>query len=539
MPRVRISLSCIISCLTLVHISSAIEPMSSHLSANESGAFTINSAERAGVSPKSLFKQEPVGSISTQQVNGIDLMPENIEIILDNQNQNLEDDILVESPLNNSFVRIHVQVINNGSVSAQSFWIELYLDGQIVGQLFVDEPLDPGGRGVWYFGPGTLSGVGAHRLECRLRVSRDVNIPNNFLTKDFNILDNPEDNPPQPTPTPVDEQLNWDVNMFFAAVLLDDQDGDPVNDRIVTELEAYQSFRIGFLITNAGKLKNSFSADLYFLNYYGNNASLSADIEPGQTLTLYYEPMQLNNVGNFQYEIHVRCVDEDLLNNVYRGSVNVKESYVPPTPTPVLPTPTPVYSSEAEIPTILYEFDKPTLKESGWLEIPGGLEGNIPTGEVSLVTFPAQWSSHSYDLKGVELKTDPGEGSLLIIEKPIENGGYPTLIKVHARVDYPEAGIAVLALKGSLSDKNIDGSMNLTLLPNTGRYTTFRPITILYEPEDTYNFTLILQANTPAEGGRSTTVWIDRVEVFVLKPQTNYKGIFFDSGVNIPGGIRR
>ena len=75
-------------------------------------------------------------------------MPENIEIILDNQNQNLEDDILVESPLNNSFVRIHVRVINNGSVSAQSFWIELYLDGQIVGQLFVDEPLDPG-RGVW------------------------------------------------------------------------------------------------------------------------------------------------------------------------------------------------------------------------------------------------------------------------------------------------------------------------------------------------------------------------------------------------------
>lgn len=212
---------------------------------------------------------------------------------------------------------------------------------------------------------------------------------------------------------------------------------------------------------------------------------------------------------------------------------------VTPTPKPVItPTPTsqpvatPTPVSSTDKPALLwkYEFEKSTLADCGWTDMPGGFTGK-PAGSVATQNFASGWIASSADQKGLAISVDPGEVAFIYAKTPIQTNGRPVLLRLTLRSDGANAAVALAALKGNLSADGVDGSI-ATLIPASAQsfMAKERRITMMYEPDSGNILTPIIQVAASGTSG-TVTVYVDKLEIFTLEDA------FFASEVEPPSTI--
>lgn len=195
-----------------------------------------------------------------------------------------------------------------------------------------------------------------------------------------------------------------------------------------------------------------------------------------------------------------------------------------------IPTPTPIYPHEPE-PIMAYEFDQPDLSANGWVELPGGFNG-LPPGSNELVDLPGGMFPQSRDGKGLRIDAAPGEVAFLFANAPIHTQGLPILLRMTARADSANAGVFLVGLKGNLASfENVDGSV-VVLNPATSAMMTNEPkrLTLLYEPDNGTLITPAVQV-VSVDSSQGASVWIDRIEAFLLTPGVCFDGAMFSSSV--------
>jgi len=195
-------------------------------------------------------------------------------------------------------------------------------------------------------------------------------------------------------------------------------------------------------------------------------------------------------------------------------------------------TPKPIATATPVVPSpifLTYEFDKPTLAENGWGEVPGGFTG-APGGGISPIGFFSNPIPSSADQKGLAITVKTGEVAFAYAKIPIQCGNRPVLLRLTARADGPDAAIALAALKGNLENNAADGSI-ATHIPATAAafVEQERTLVLLYEPDAEGIVTPVIQvASTSQE--KSVTALIDRLEVMVLDWDSLYQGQLFYAG---------
>ncbi len=202
------------------------------------------------------------------------------------------------------------------------------------------------------------------------------------------------------------------------------------------------------------------------------------------------------------------------------------------TPTPTQPgsgwptlTPTPVVIAPAE-PLMIFEFDRASLDEDGWMEIPGGFLSVTP-GTTLPVDFVPGLFTTSADRKGLIVAVKPGEITFLGTREPIQTEGKPVLVRAVFRSNGAGAQVVLGALKGSLGGQNLDGSIACNIyLSSQSLMEKEGQISVVYYPDSGEIVTPLIQIS--GGGDKQVNVWIDRLEVFLLQPYQNYPGELFD-----------
>jgi len=173
-------------------------------------------------------------------------------------------------------------------------------------------------------------------------------------------------------------------------------------------------------------------------------------------------------------------------------------------------------SANAQTATLLtlYEFDKPTLQENGWIEIPGGLTG-APKGSVELFNFNANEIPSSQDKKGISFTVKPGKVVFIHAKEPINTEDAPVLLRLIVRANKPSAAVALLALKGNMvSGKELDGSIATHIPASASSFIDKeRCLVLLYQPDSGNEITPAIQI---AATGRTdeVSVLVDKLEVY-------------------------
>ncbi|MEW6236471.1 MAG: hypothetical protein AB1656_13875 [Candidatus Omnitrophota bacterium] len=192
-----------------------------------------------------------------------------------------------------------------------------------------------------------------------------------------------------------------------------------------------------------------------------------------------------------------------------------------PTRTPTAPpAATPTSVSAGPQPIAVFEFDKSTLEDNGWKEIPGGFGGASP-GIATFLDLSDKQIPSSKDKKGLFSIIRKGEVTFLITLKAIDTGGYPALIRAQAQTNAPSASLFVGALKGALfTNENFDGSLAYTQMTTAAAFVDKEgTLMTLLKPDAGTTISPFIQI---AGGEGSANVWIDRLEVFVMKPGTPF-----------------
>ncbi len=196
------------------------------------------------------------------------------------------------------------------------------------------------------------------------------------------------------------------------------------------------------------------------------------------------------------------------------------------TPTPTVTnipiptqTPLPTYPpNESATPDVIYEFDQQTIKQNGWLEIPGGFGSTEPGTLMTDISFSDDLIPSSNDQKGLSIIVNDNEVTFILSEKAIDTKGYPVLLRIVLRSDYPNAQISVGALKGDLlQDINVDGSINVTTVMTAESFIYQEGyILALYQPD--YGKIVNPFIQVAGTTGNPVTIWIDRMKIFILSP---------------------
>lgn len=214
----------------------------------------------------------------------------------------------------------------------------------------------------------------------------------------------------------------------------------------------------------------------------------------------------------------------------------------PPTHTPVVaptPTPTVVAANPTSTPTTppasglqpiaAYNFDTSTLAASGWSELPGGFTNAAP-GRFAMTALSPLILPQSRDGKGLAITVAPEQVGFMYSSAAIDGGGDPLLIRVLLRADFPNASIAVGALRGGLTVAgSFDGSIGLNFPATTQQLVEGSTwMSMVYQPDQGVLINPILQvANTGAvDSAPPVTVFVDKLEVYRLP-----KGIAVPSGL--------
>ena len=169
-------------------------------------------------------------------------------------------------------------------------------------------------------------------------------------------------------------------------------------------------------------------------------------------------------------------------------------------------------------PIVTYEFDKTTLAENGWGEVPGGFLGN-PAGTISLVNFSGNQFSSSQDQKGLALTVNPKQVVFIYAVKPINTGGNPVLLRMTVRANASKAAVALVALRGNLSTySGVDGSIATHIPASAESFVqNEKRLVLVYQPDMGNEITPAIQV--AATGNQETvTVWVDKLEVLPSDP---------------------
>lgn len=203
-------------------------------------------------------------------------------------------------------------------------------------------------------------------------------------------------------------------------------------------------------------------------------------------------------------------------------------SPIQPTPThgEVYPTPTPEQPVMVQ-PNYIFEFDQASLGDDGWTEIPGGFTGATAGVVIPYYGFPTGKFPSSADQLGLAVAVKPGEVTFLRVTQEINTGGYPVLIRCNVRSAAANAAVAVGALKGSLNTgENLDGTIGYcnifsaaSFVDQDGR------ITAIFRPDSGDIISPFVQV--AGSTGSAVTVWIDRVDIFILYPDMAFPGYIF------------
>ncbi|MDP8243683.1 MAG: hypothetical protein P9L94_06350 [Candidatus Hinthialibacter antarcticus] len=196
---------------------------------------------------------------------------------------------------------------------------------------------------------------------------------------------------------------------------------------------------------------------------------------------------------------------------------------VAPTPTPTviaaIPTPTPTTPPASGLqPLATYAFDTATLVESGWSELPGGFTNAAP-GQFAMTALSPLVLPQSSDGKGLAISVAPEQVGFMYSSLAIDGGGDPLLIRALLRADFPNASIAVGALRGGLTVAgSFDGSIGLNFPATTQQLVEGSTwMSIVYQPDQGSLINPILQvANIGAAGDPNVTVFVDVIEVYRL-----------------------
>ncbi|HOE10185.1 MAG TPA: hypothetical protein PLQ35_01560 [bacterium] len=205
-----------------------------------------------------------------------------------------------------------------------------------------------------------------------------------------------------------------------------------------------------------------------------------------------------------------------------------------PTVTPTV-TPTPTFTptrppsltatstpGSGPQPIAVSEFHLPTLAENGWAEIPGGFSSATP-GSTAVVSFTAGQFTSSQDNRGLAITVDPGEVTFLLTQTAVSTNGHHALVRAKIRSSGPSAQVFIGALKGDLfTGQDMDFSLGYSNFITTTAYVNQeRDILVLFKPDSGELVSPFIQV---AGGAAQTTVWIDRIEVFLLQPGSPFPG---------------
>ena len=198
---------------------------------------------------------------------------------------------------------------------------------------------------------------------------------------------------------------------------------------------------------------------------------------------------------------------------------------ITPSPIPPSPTATPATTGSLK-PFLVYEFEKPTLIESGWQEYPGGFSNALP-GVIKLGAFFGAPFSSSSDNRGLFITVGPKQVAFLYAAQPIATGGKPVFMRMPIRADNASASIALAALKGNLTAGTADGSIATHIPATSGAFIAGeRWLSLLYEPDAGETVTPVIQV---AAAGTSETVnvLIDKLEIYLIDRASAYPGDLF------------
>lgn len=180
-------------------------------------------------------------------------------------------------------------------------------------------------------------------------------------------------------------------------------------------------------------------------------------------------------------------------------------------------------------PEIVYEFDKNSLPENGWAEIPGGFIGATPVSYnyYDFSAIPSLIPS-STDRKGLIGYAQSNQVSFFYALNAL-TADYPILIRMTVTANLPNAQIAVVALKGDISKGTIDGSIATHILATSANLIgQERQIVLLYKPTQSTPITPAFQI-AAAQGAPLTTILIDRMEIYKIRPNAAVPAAYLNS----------
>ena len=218
---------------------------------------------------------------------------------------------------------------------------------------------------------------------------------------------------------------------------------------------------------------------------------------------------------------------------------------ITPNPSPVstatpLMTSTPVPDA-APAPDFVYEFGNLSLAESGWSDsILSGFSGN-PAGTVQMSPLEKTLFPDSNDLAGLLIHVSEGIDSVLQPYKPnevcflygkesIDIGNHSVFIRALLKSDGDgsNAEIYLGALKGNLSNGNVDGSIAFISPKNSRNYQTAKYLSCYYKSDDETKLITPFIQIAAKKSGNNATIYVDRIEIFILKPGMKYDGLLFE-----------
>ena len=125
----------------------------------------------------------------------------------------------------------------------------------------------------------------------------------------------------------------------------------------------------------------------------------------------------------------------------------------------------------------------------------------------------------------------PDQVCFIYASEGIEIGKNPVLIRAYVKSegDGGNGEIYIGVLKGSFTKGGLDGSIAFNSPKNSKNYSTTKRINCYYEPDDDVHLITPFIQIAAKKGSGDATVYIDRIEVYILKPGVKYDGLLFES----------
>ncbi|MBD3266762.1 hypothetical protein GF373_08840 [bacterium] len=202
-----------------------------------------------------------------------------------------------------------------------------------------------------------------------------------------------------------------------------------------------------------------------------------------------------------------------------------------PTPVPGQPTPTQAPAGEADF---VFEFSDSNLADGGWTDqFLGGFSGN-PGGFAKTIPLSGEYFPQSTDERGLMLMVSPVQDSLnevcfIASAQGIDTQGYPAFIRAYVRAedDGGNAELYVGALKGSFTQGGLDGSIAFNSPKNSSNFTNSQRVNCYYVPDGATTYITPFIQFAATDTGGDATIYVDRIEVYLLKPGMAFDGSLF------------